>query len=51
MNRLEELLKKVLQEDEMNTDFFFEGSEEKWMDPKVIISGKTVPLDRLKYDL
>jgi hypothetical protein len=29
MNRLEELLKKVLQEDEMNTDFFFEGSEEK----------------------
>lgn len=51
MNRLEELLKKVLQEDEMNTDFFFEGSEEKWMDPKVIIAGKTVPLDRLKYDL
>lgn len=51
MNRLEELLKKVLVEDERNTDFFFEGSNEWGLDPKVIIAGKTVPLDRLKYDL
>ncbi|MCP4523452.1 MAG: hypothetical protein GY828_04475, partial [Candidatus Gracilibacteria bacterium] len=51
MARLEELLKKVLSENELDNSFFFEGSEEKALDPKVIIAGKTVPLDRLKYDL
>jgi GTP-binding protein len=51
MKRLEELLKKVLNEEEMNTDFFFEGSEDKEIQPKVMIVGKSVPLDRLKYNL
>lgn len=51
MKRLEELLKKVLNEEEMNTDFFFEGSEDKEIQPKVVIAGKAVPLDRLKYNL
>ena len=51
MKRLEELLKKVLNEEEMNTDFFFEWSEDKEIQPKVVIAGKAVPLDRLKYNL
>ncbi|MCP4524265.1 MAG: GTPase ObgE, partial [Candidatus Gracilibacteria bacterium] len=41
MARLEELLKKVLSENELDNSFFFEGSEEKALDPKVIIAGKT----------
>lgn len=51
MKRLEELLKKVLNDEEMNTDFFFEGSEDKEIQPKVVIAWKAVPLDRLKYNL
>jgi hypothetical protein len=35
----------------MNTDFFFEGSEDKEIQPKVVIAWKAVPLDRLKYNL
>lgn len=51
MKRLEELLKKVLTEEELNNDFFFEWSEEKEIRPKVVIAWKEVPLDRLKYNL
>lgn len=51
MKRLEELLQKILTEEDMNTDFFFEGSEDKEIQPKVMIAWKSVPLDRLKYNL
>lgn len=51
MKILEEELKKNLEDQELSNEFFFEWSEDKDIQPKVMITGKAVPLDRLKYNL
>jgi hypothetical protein len=51
MKILEEELKKNLEDQELSNEFFFEWSEDKDIQPKVMIAGKAVPLDRLKYNL
>ena len=51
MKILEEELKKNLEDQELSNEFFFEWSENKDIQPKVMIAGKAVPLDRLKYNL
>lgn len=51
MKVLEEELKKILESEDLSNEFFFEWSEDKEIQPKVMIAGKAVPLDRLKYNL
>jgi len=51
MKVLEEELKKILESEDLSNEFFFEWSEDKDIQPKVMIAGKAVPLDRLKYNL
>lgn len=51
MTKLEKQLKEALEDEDLDNSFFFEGSEEEVIHPKVIIEGKEIPLDRLKYNL
>ena len=49
--QLEKKLDQVLEEENRDNSFFFEWNEEETVNPKVIIAGKEIPLDRLKYNL
>lgn len=51
MKELEPQLAEVLKNEERDNSFFFVGSEEEAVDPKIIIAWKSIPLDKLKYDL
>ena len=51
MKKLEDQLKNVLEKEGKDNSFFFEGSDEEVVSPKVVIEGKDIPLDRLKYNL
>ncbi len=51
MKIIEPQLKKYLEESWKDNSFFFEWSDEESINPKVIISGKEIALDKLKYNL
>ncbi len=51
MKVLQEKLELILKAEDRDNSFFFEGNDEEMVSPKVMIAGKAVPLDRLKYDL
>jgi Obg family GTPase CgtA-like protein len=51
MKQLEPKLKEALVKEDKDNSFFFEGNDEDAVNPKIIISGKEIPLDKLKYDL
>lgn len=48
---VEKELKKVLKEEEIDNSFFFEGNDMPDIMPKVLISGKEIPLEKMKYRL
>jgi hypothetical protein len=48
---LEKKLASVCVDEEIDNSFFFEGSDASEIHPKVMIAGKEIPLDKLKYDL
>ncbi|QFR39701.1 GTPase ObgE [Candidatus Gracilibacteria bacterium 28_42_T64] len=51
MKDLEQQLAQKLEKEDLDNSFFFEGSEEKEIKPKIVIAGKEIPLDRLKYKI
>ncbi len=51
MRELEPQLSEYLKNEDKDNSFFFEGSEEEAVNPKIIIAWKSIPLDKLKYDL
>jgi len=51
MRELEPQLKEVLEKEDKDNSFFFEWNDENAVNPKVIIAGREIPLDKLKYDL
>jgi len=51
MRELEPQLKEALNKEDKDNSFFFEGNDENAVNPKVIIAGREIPLDKLKYDL
>jgi GTP-binding protein len=48
---IEVKLEKIMKEEEIDNSFFFEWSVEKAINPRVIIAGKTIDLNKLKYNL
>ncbi len=51
MKDLEQQLAQKLEKEDLDNSFFFEGSEEKEIKPKIVIAWKEIPLDRLKYKI
>lgn len=51
MRQIEPELKKLLEREGKDNSFFFEWNEEEPVNPKVIIAGKEIPLDKLKYKI
>ncbi len=51
IKNIEEKLKEVMEEEEIDNSFFFEWSEEKSINPRVEISWKVIDLNKLKYNL
>lgn len=52
MKKVEPELKSILEETGKDNSFFFEGSEDdEQVSPKIIIAGREIPLDKLKYNL
>ena len=48
---IEKQLEKVLKDEKIDNSFFFEGSEEKNISPRVEVAGKVIDLNKLKYNL
>jgi len=44
-------LKEVMEEEDIDNSFFFEWSEEKSINPRVMIAWKVIDLNKLKYNL
>ncbi|MDQ7023299.1 MAG: DUF1967 domain-containing protein [Candidatus Gracilibacteria bacterium] len=44
-------LKEVMEEEDIDNSFFFEGSEDKAINPRVRIAGRIIDLNKLKYNL
>ena len=44
-------LKEVLEKENIDNGFFFEGNDNNPINPKVIIAWKEIPLDKLRYNL
>lgn len=51
IKKIESRLKKIAQEEDLNTDFFFEWNENSDFEPKIIIWQREIPLEKLKYNL
>ncbi|MDP2090739.1 MAG: GTPase ObgE [Candidatus Gracilibacteria bacterium] len=51
MKIIEPELQKVLDEAGRDNSFFFEGSDEEPINPKIVIAGREISLDKLKYNL
>lgn len=51
VKKMEAKLKSILQEEQKDNSFFFVGSEEEAFMPKVLVSGKEIPLEKLKFNL
>lgn len=51
MKKIQSQLDKVLKENEVNTDYYFEGNEDKEVEPKVIIWERVISLAKLMYNL
>jgi GTP-binding protein len=51
IREVEKKLAKILEEEQRDNSFFFEGSEEDNISPRILIWEQTVPLEKLKYKL
>lgn len=51
IKKIQSQLDKVLKENEVNTDYYFEGNEDKEVEPKVIIWDREISLAKLMYNL
>ena len=51
IREIEKKLSRILEEEDRDNSFFFEGSDEENISPKIRIAGREVPLEKLKYKL
>jgi len=51
IREIEKKLSRILEDEDKDNSFFFEGSNEDNISPKIRIAGKEVPLEKLKYKL
>lgn len=51
IKKVEPMLKKVMEQEWVSDNFFFEWSEESDIKPRIIIEWREIPMDRLKYNL
>lgn len=51
MRKIESQLNTILEKEGVDNSFFFEGSEEDNISPKVLIGAREIPLEKLKYQL
>lgn len=51
IKEVEKKLEKILEEDGIDNSFFFEGSEQENISPKILVGQKEIPLEKLKYQL
>ncbi len=51
IREIEKKLSKILEDEDKDNSFFFEGSDEDNISPKIRIAGREVPLEKLKYKL
>ena len=51
MKEIEPKLKEIFEKEGKDNSFFFEWNDEEQINPKIIISWISIPLDKLKYDL
>ena len=51
IRKVESKLNSILENEDMDNSFFFEWSESEGFSPKILVSNKEIPLDKLKYNL
>jgi hypothetical protein len=51
MKTIEKELEKINKQEKLDNSAFFEWNDDEMFSPKVIIAGKEIPLDNLKYNL
>ena len=51
IKKVESKLNQLLEQDNMDNSFFFEGSDNEGFSPKIIVGRREIPLDKLKYNL
>ena len=51
IKKIESRLNKIMEEENIDNDFFFEWWSDDNFSPKVLIWNKEIPLDKLKYNL
>lgn len=51
MQKIEKEVRKILVKEDIDDSFFFEWSDSEDVTPKLIISGKEIKLEKLKYNL
>ncbi len=51
IKKVEAKLQSILENENMDNSFFFEWSENAGFSPKILVSWKEIPLDKLKYNL
>lgn len=51
IREIEKKLSRILEAEDKDNSFFFEGSDEDNISPKIRIAGREVPLEKLKYKL
>jgi hypothetical protein len=51
IREIEKKLSRILETEWKDNSFFFEGSDEDNISPKIRIAGREVPLEKLKYKL
>ncbi len=51
ITQVEKKLQEILIDQDIDTSFFFEGSQDKNISPKIIIGEREIPLEKLKYQL
>lgn len=51
VKKIEKELAKIMENEEKNTDFYFEWNDDEMISPKVIIWQREIPLNRVMYNL
>jgi hypothetical protein len=51
ISEVQKKLAQILDSEGIDNSFFFEGSDEKNISPKIIIGVREVPLEKLKFNL
>lgn len=51
IKKVEAKLQAILENENLDNSFFFEGTDTEGFSPKILVGNKEIPLDKLKYNL